>query len=216
MKARFLTEQKPVKVVETNEYYYIFICINGKEKSEYCSSTTLEEGEGKKEITSEQDYIEYDYTELIIEKENPEYDIEDIKAHPENYIDINDSLNILKRKRVSESKEILKNYLSSHPLFSKVKYKDGRYYTVTEEKQRLLTSKISMYNIYKQQSLEYAILWNDTGNISEEWTIEELTKLSMEIDDYVTPLVSKQQEYEVTIKESTNENEVNSIVLIYE
>lgn len=111
MKARFLTEQQPVKVVDTPKCFYVFICLNGEKKSEYYSST-----ENEKELES---YIEYDYTELVINKENQEYDIEDIKLHPEKYLDINDSLNILKRNKIAESKVMLKEYLASHPLFSK-------------------------------------------------------------------------------------------------
>lgn len=203
MKARFLTEQQPVKVVDTPKCFYVFICLNGEKKSEYYSST-----ENEKELES---YIEYDYTELIINKENQEYDIEDIKLHPEKYLDINDSLNILKRNKIAESKVMLKEYLASHPLFSKAKYDDGRYYTVTEEKQRQLTSKMAMYNIYKQKGLEYPLLkWNDVGNVCEEWSIEELTALSIEIDEYVTPLVSKQQSYEYSISNMETEKEVKN------
>lgn len=203
MKARFLTEQQPVKVVDTPKCFYVFICLNGEKKSEYYSST-----ENEKELES---YIEYDYTELIINKENQEYDIEDIKLHPEKYLDINDSLNILKRNKIAESKVMLKEYLASHPLFSKAKYDDGRYYTVTEEKQRQLTSKMTMYNIYKQKGLEYPLLkWNDVGNVCEEWSIEELTALSIEIDEYVTPLVSKQQSYEYSISNMETEKEVKN------
>lgn len=203
MKARFLTEQQPVKVVDTPKCFYVFICLNGEKKSEYYSST-----ENEKELES---YIEYDYTELIINKENQEYDIEDIKLHPDKYLDINDSLNILKRNKIAESKVMLKEYLASHPLFSKAKYDDGRYYTVTEEKQRQLTSKMAMYNIYKQKGLEYPLLkWNDVGNVCEEWSIEELTALSIEIDEYVTPLVSKQQSYEYSISNMETEKEVKN------
>ena len=96
---------------------------------------------------------------------------------------------------------------------STAKYSEGRYYTVTSEKQRQLTSKMAMYNIYTQQDKEYDLLrWNDTGNVCEPWTIEELTQLSMEIDAYITPLVSKQQSYEVAIKNASTEDEINDIV----
>ena len=72
---------------------------------------------------------------------------------------------------------------------------------------------MAMYNIYTQQNKQYDLLkWNDTGNICEPWTIEELTQLSMEIDAYITPLVSKQQSYEVAIKEAQTEDELNNIV----
>ena len=42
MKARFLTEQQPVKVVDTPKCFYVFICLNGEKKSEYYSSTENE------------------------------------------------------------------------------------------------------------------------------------------------------------------------------
>lgn len=97
------------------------------------------------------------------------------------------------------------------------KYAEGRYYTVTEEKQRQLTSKMAMYNLYSQQSLEYPLLkWNDVGNICEDWTVEELTKLAMEIDAYVTPLVERQQSYEKTIQKAKTIEEVENITLSFE
>ena len=214
MKVRFLTEQQPVRIVDTEKYLYVFLCLNGIKKSELVSIDYSVYGEmnDNKEV---QEYIEYDYTELVIDKLFPKYDIEDIKLHPELYIDINDSLSILKNKKIAESKNILKEYLSSHPLFSKAKYEDGRYYTVTEEKQRQLTSKVAMYNIYNQQNLSYPLLkWNDTGDECEEWTIQQLSQLAMEIDAYVTPLVSKQQSYEIDIKKCNTEEEVKKIEFI--
>lgn len=169
--------------------------------------------ENSEEGNEKQSVIEYDYTELRISKGNPQYDIEDIKIHPEKYIDINSELKLLKEKKINESKDILEKYLSLHPLFSTAKYTDGRYYTVTSEKQRQLTSKMAMYNIYAKQNKEYELLrWNDTGNVCEEWKIEELTQLSMEIDAYITPLVSKQQLYEVSIQNASSEMEINNMM----
>ena len=138
MKARFMSEQPSVKVIESDNYFYVFICLNGEAKTE------LTEQDNN---TETQSYIEYDYEELVIQKDDPVYDIEDIKAHPELYIGINDSLSVLKSKKIAESKEILEQYLASHPLFSTAKYPKGRYYTVTGEKQRQLTSKMAMYNM---------------------------------------------------------------------
>ena len=71
---------------------------------------------------------------------------------------------------------------------------------------------MAMYNIYSQQSLSYPLLkWNDVGNICEDWTVEELTKLAMEIDAYVTPLVEKQQAYEKMVQKVSNIEEFNMI-----
>ena len=206
-KARFSESQQPVKIIENGDMITVFICLNGIEKTE--------ENAFKESITS---YIEYDYNEFVEEKSL--LDMDDLNSNPEKYLNyiVNPELDKLKNEKIDESKVLLAEYLSSHPLFSKAKYEEGRYYTVTEEKQRQLTSKMAMYNIYSQQSLSYPLLkWNDVGNTCEDWTAEELTKLAMEIDAYVTPLVEKQQAYEKMVQKVSNIEEFNSIEnLIFE
>ncbi len=200
-KARFSESQQPVKIIENGDMVTVFICLNGVEKTD--------ENAFEESLTS---YIEYDYNEFVEEKSL--LDMDDLNSNPENYLNyiVNPELDKLKNEKIVESKTLLAEYLSSHPLFSKAKYEEGRYYTVTEEKQRQLTSKMAMYNIYSQQSLSYPLLkWNDVGNICEDWTVEELTKLAMEIDAYVTPLVEKQQAYEKMVQKVSNIEEFNII-----
>ena len=200
-KARFSESQQPVKIIENGDMVTVFICLNGVEKTD---ENAFEE--------SSTSYIEYDYNEFVEEKSL--LDMDDLNSNPENYLNyiVNPELDKLKNEKIVESKTSLAEYLSSHPLFSKAKYEEGRYYTVTEEKQRQLTSKMAMYNIYSQQSLSYPLLkWNDVGNICEDWTVEELTKLAMEIDAYVTPLVEKQQAYEKMVQKVSNIEEFNMI-----
>lgn len=200
-KARFSESQQPVKIIENGDMVTVFICLNGVEKTD---ENAFEE--------SSTSYIEYDYNEFVEEKSL--LDMDDLNSNPENYLNyiVNPELDKLKNEKIVKSKILLAEYLSSHPLFSKAKYEEGRYYTVTEEKQRQLTSKMAMYNIYSQQSLSYPLLkWNDVGNICEDWTVEELTKLAMEIDAYVTPLVEKQQAYEKMVQKVSNIEEFNMI-----
>ena len=201
VKARFSESQQPVKIIENGDMVTVFICLNGVEKTD---ENAFEE--------SSTSYIEYDYNEFVEEKSL--LNMDDLNSNPENYLNyiVNPELDKLKNEKIVESKTLLAEYLSSHPLFSKAKYEEGRYYTVTEEKQRQLTSKMAMYNIYSQQSLSYPLLkWNDVGNICEDWTVEELTKLAMEIDGYVTPLVEKQQAYEKMVQKVSNIEEFNMI-----
>lgn len=200
-KARFSESQQPIKIIENGDMVTVFICLNGVEKTD--------ENAFEESLTS---YIEYDYNEFVEEKSL--LDINDLNSNPEKYLNyiVNPELDKLKNEKIEESKVLLAEYLSSHPLFSKAKYEEGRYYTVTEEKQRQLTSKMAMYNIYSQQSLSYPLLkWNDVGNTCEDWTVEELTKLAMEIDAYVTPLVEKQQAYEKMVQKVSNIEEFNII-----
>lgn len=203
-KAKFLEQQPKVKVSEIQDKYFIFICLN-EEK-------TIEDDS----LNGESIYYEYDYEEIVVDKDN--IDISDVKINPENYLNyVEDSiLEDIKARKIIESKIALESYLSEHPLLSCAKYKEGRYYNVTEEKQRQLTSKIAMYGLYQQQSLSYNLLkWNDTGNVCEAWTIEQLTQLAMEIDKYVTPLVTKQQTYEKNINEAKNLSEIEDQTLFF-
>ena len=121
-----------------------------------------------------------------------------------------ETLETMKEKRIKLSKDNLAKYLEENPLLSTVKYEDGRYYNVTMEKQNLLLSNISTYQMSSQLGIPCPLTWNDTGEECELWTIEQLIQLSMEIRSYVAPLVSLQQYMEVNIKKcETNEELIN-------
>lgn len=136
---------------------------------------------------------------------------EDIKE----YNQIND-LDSIKLELIKLSKSKLKEYLKKNPLFSKVKYSEGRYYTVDTEHQSRIASQLLLYQANTSLGLDYQLTWNDTGNICEEWTFEELFTLSNEINNYVKPLIKKQQEIEVAIKNATTKEELNNIKIKYE
>ena len=76
MKARFLEQQLPVKIVQKDGVDYIFICQNETQGSE----TYPDIGEGQ----TEQGYYEYDYNEFSAP--TGILDLEDIQAHPEQYL----------------------------------------------------------------------------------------------------------------------------------
>lgn len=76
MKARFGLQQQPVKIVAKEGIAYIFIYLNETQGQE----TYPNMGEGQ--IT--ENYYEYDYNEIV--GPEAELPIEDIQAHPENYI----------------------------------------------------------------------------------------------------------------------------------
>jgi hypothetical protein len=126
-----------------------------------------------------------------------------------------DPLVTLKKNQIALSKKNLANYLAENPLFSKCKYEEGRYYNVTAEKQQQLTSKVLMATMYAQTGMPYNLTWNDTGDICESWELSQLQRLSMEIDAYVTPLVSLQQTMEVTINDCVTQEEVLSVNVEY-
>ena len=77
MKARFSQPQLPVKTVATGGKTYIFICLNETQGTE----SYPDMGEGQTTET----YYEYDYNEIVGPTSN--LPLDDIQAHPENYLD---------------------------------------------------------------------------------------------------------------------------------
>lgn len=77
MKARFTEQQPLVKIIQKDGNAYVYICKNETQGTE----TYPDMGEGQ----TQESYYEYDYNEII----GPEdaLPLEDIQAHPENYLD---------------------------------------------------------------------------------------------------------------------------------
>ena len=121
------------------------------------------------------------------------------------------SLDTLKDKCILETKLNLSKFLEENPLLSYVKHKEGRFYRVTQEKQQQLTSTLLMYSGYQQAGIEFPLTWNDTGSVCEEWTYDQLFLLAAEMNGYVKPLVTLQQETEVAIKNAKTKEEILSI-----
>ena len=128
---------------------------------------------------------------------------------------VSDDLTNLKKELIKLSKEELSTYLESNPLFSRVKYEEGRYYSVNSEHQSRIASQLLLYQANSTLGLEYQLTWNDMGSVCEDWTFEELFMLSNEINNYVKPLVKKQQELEVAIRNATTKDELNNIKIKY-
>lgn len=136
------------------------------------------------------------------------------EEHEDKVID-NNNLAKAKSELIKLSKFNLSEYLENNPLFSTVKYEDGRKYNVTLDKQNLLASNIITYQFAQQQGLDYQLEWNDTGEISEPWSIEEMIQLSIEIKNYVSPIVQQQQRMEKAIKECKTIEELQQVDMTF-
>lgn len=77
MKARFSQQQPPVKVIKKDGMAYIYICLNETQGTK--SYPDMEEGQ------TTETYCEYDYNEIVGPTDN--LPLDDIQAHPENYLD---------------------------------------------------------------------------------------------------------------------------------
>ena len=114
--------------------------------------------------------------------------------------------------KIAESKTKLSQWLLDNPLL----FSDGKYYSVTEEKQALLNSNIASYERAKAMGVEYPLKWNSTGEECTEWTYENLVTLSLNIAAYVAPKVSQQQSIEIAIKSCETAEELDKIVISYD
>ena len=118
----------------------------------------------------------------------------------------------LKSTRITETKTALGTYLAEHPLL----WSDGKYYSVTAEKQALLNNAIAVYQIGVQAGQTPELTWNATTEECTEWEFADLCALALAIAAYVKPLVAHQQALEVMIRAAGTAEEVQAIEITYD
>ena len=149
-------------------------------------------------ILSSDDVRKYCYTSELGFYENPDYDS---LILPE-----------IRQSKINDSKTKLAEWLANNPLL----YSDGKYYSVTEEKQSLLNSNIASYERAEALGVEYPLKWNSTGEECVEWSYTDLVTLSLTIAAYVAPKVSQQQSIEIAIKSCETAEELDKVVISYD
>jgi hypothetical protein len=94
-------------------------------------------------------------------------------------------------------------------------YTDGKTYTVTLEKQNLLTSQLVMGSIVKENGVpdeQNFLSWNAKGEECTNWLFADLCALAYAVAQYVKPIVGKQQAAEIAISEAETSEEIDGIV----
>ena len=152
-----------------------------------------------------------------IQISNPPNDLKNYKIIDDEMIrkteeEINPyNIDKVKAELIHSSKTILYKHLENNPLL----FSDGKYYSVTQEKQNLLNNAITVYQMKTQSGLPAELKWNATGEECIEWTLENIVTLALSIANYVEPLVTYQQAIEVQIKNCTTKDELDGIVIDY-
>ena len=123
-----------------------------------------------------------------------------------------EEIEVHKTKRIQESKMMLVKWLNDNPIL----YTDGKYYSVTEEKQALLNGNLASYERATQAGIEYPLKWNSTGEECTDWSYNDLLTLSLNIAAYVAPKVAIQQNIELDIKACETMDEINAVVIDYD
>ena len=129
-----------------------------------------------------------------------------------DYVPPSADISAEKLAKIEESKTKLAEWLANNPLL----YSDGKYYSVTEEKQSLLNSNIASYERAEAMDIEYPLKWNSTGEECVEWSYTDLVTLSLTIAAYVAPKVSHQQSIEIQIKACETAEELDKVVISYD
>lgn len=122
-----------------------------------------------------------------------------------------DALNGVKAACIAKTKTDLETYLATHPYTTD----DGKQYSVTTEKQNLLSNEIASYQLATAAKQPYQIKWNTTGSECENFTIEQITALALAINAYVKPMVSYQQAQEVAIRNASTIQDVLGVQVDY-
>lgn len=117
--------------------------------------------------------------------------------------------------KITESRKMLAAFLEANPLKSTCHNNTEGTYTITSEKQTLMSNNYLTYMIAKQAGIPIELTWNETGKECEPWTEEEFLQLIMEVQAFVKPAVSLQQKYEVMINACKTQQELDAIVLTY-
>lgn len=126
--------------------------------------------------------------------------------------ELKQQLDDIKEDKIKKSKNALMSFLVSHPF----QWIDGEYYSVTEEKQSLLANTLSSYQVASSMGESVELVWNATGQKNRIWTYENLANLYLTITKYVKPLVLKQQDIELQIKNCQTKQDVEAIEINYD
>lgn len=104
MKARFLEPQLPVRIISLEGKIYIYICVNEQQEEDIYDNP-----DGTKYPLT---YYEYDYNEFCDSEES--LDLEDVKLHPQNYLNYQPSkADKLESKIKKEIEKTISNNLLS-------------------------------------------------------------------------------------------------------
>ena len=119
------------------------------------------------------------------------------------------SLDDIKVEAIAETKELLTVALETPVEFN------GKRYSVTLEKQNLLSAQLGLFGLNTQAGTPVPLHWNATGEPCEQWDFPDLLALSNRIAMHVTPLAQLQREAEMEINKCKTEEKVRAAITEY-
>ncbi|MCI8371081.1 MAG: hypothetical protein HFI75_01520 [Lachnospiraceae bacterium] len=123
----------------------------------------------------------------------------------------------LKQQKAEKSKKNLEQYIQTHKITSSCHGGIEKQYSATSENQQHLNNMILTTLMAATNELSYQPSWNASGEeCTNDWTLEELVQLSMEIEAFIRPLVVKQQAQETAIQNACSIEELEQISITFE
>lgn len=144
----------------------------------------------------------YGFKEL--KNEIPDYDPEIENIDIEGYEDQGDYISTiykvtfnvtiekLRKEKLALLNKLYDEYIENNPLMSPLKDGVLKPYECNTTKQNQLVQTISLYQLSQQSGIPYQCMWNSLNGPCENWSIEDLTTLSFQMQSYVYPLIHYQ------------------------
>lgn len=208
IKAKFTSEQQPVRIVEDGNKVYVYICLNGVRRSD------VQGGVDRGQVAEE--YIEYEYNEFVADKDA--IDLDDVRNNPENYLDYisnseinNITLEEYKNLRQEENKKALADFLCTQTVTFK-----GKEYGVSEEDQNEMALNLTQYQVLSSIGQNVSLEWHSKKAKCETFNQEDFIELIAKIKNFVYPYYQKMQDIKTAIFVSKNKMELSAIEIKYE
>lgn len=122
-----------------------------------------------------------------------------------------DKLLTQQQSKQNENNGLLATYLKDHP----IRWKDGKYYGVTQEDQSEISLNLTQYQLAVTAGLSPSLEWHALHEQCRAFTVEELSALALSISSYVYPLVRYNQSIKSAIYGTTTADELEKIVIDY-
>ena len=131
-------------------------------------------------------------------------------------INANVNLESFKKERIELSKKLLNDFFEENPLKSDCHNGVVGYYSVTKDKTDTMLPNFLTYQMELQAGLPTELTWNEKGKSCTVWTVEEYQMLTIQIKQYVKPIIAKQQHLEESIINCTTTDDVENILISYD
>jgi hypothetical protein len=138
-----------------------------------------------------------------------------VRADIKNWLDFARKMDSKAFEEQRHDSVIETHHLLADALETPMPFNGGKY-SVTLEKQNLLSAQLGLFTIAAQAGIPFTLEWNEAGQSCKEWAFEDLFGLSVTMASYVRPLVAAQRQAELQISKAENIEDIEVIINEYQ